>query len=236
MIQIAKTGGKLAASGTWSGNHHYGTGSHYIFIGTVAFVTHNFFHIGGIALCGIMQIYFDTFGFEFIFECRSSGLVLIACNDYSRNIYSKPLQVINTFQGIHIVGNSKIGTDFISLNITGINTHNDVDFVLQLLQQAHLHIGIESRQNPGSMVIIQNFSSAFQIEFIVEPAHPVEYSNRLLLKVFLVIKTNVIRIFHLCCSYCLFQNLINVQNYSNFASHFVPAQRKFQLFAFKYYR
>ena len=76
-----------------------------------------------------MGIYFNIPAFQFINKHSGGRLTAVAGDDHTVNFKTIFAKVVNQAEYIHIVGDSKITTDFISFNVSGINTDNDLGFI-----------------------------------------------------------------------------------------------------------
>ncbi|MPM84185.1 hypothetical protein SDC9_131256 [bioreactor metagenome] len=163
MIKVAQGCGKLPAAGSGSGNHHDGFGGFDVFIGAVSFVAHNQIDVFRITSRRIVQVNFNAFQLEFVLEDYCGGLFFVPGNNNGSYIDAIPFQVVDALQYVHIIGDAEIGPDFASFDISGIHAHNNLYLVFQFLQKTHFNVRSEAGQNPCCMIIIQNFSSEFEV-------------------------------------------------------------------------
>ena len=103
----------------------------------------------------------EVSSFELVLENLGRGLAFEAGDDDAADIDPPIGQVIDQLEGIHIIGDSEIRPDFFAFDIAGKNAKKDIGLVLELLQETHLHIWVEAGQNPGRVIIEQDFPAKF---------------------------------------------------------------------------
>ncbi len=130
-----------------------------------------------------MGINRDAAALELAPEDLGRRLVGVPGDDHASNIQAVLGQVVDELHGIDVIGDPEVGPDFLPLDIAGENAEKDVGPVPELLEQAHLDVRIESRQNPRGVHVEENFSAELKIQLIAEPVDPFEDLGFLLGKV-----------------------------------------------------
>ena len=117
-------------------------------------------------------------------------MFLVPCDDDTADDNPPVFEIIDEFHRICVIGDPEIGPDFLPFDISGIDTENDICMILQLIQQLHLHIGIESGKDATGMIIEKQFTTEFQVQFLIEPMHTFSYLSCLFSQVFLVVESD----------------------------------------------
>jgi hypothetical protein len=100
---------------------------------------------------------------KFVLELHGPRLVLKAGN-HDRPQFDSPVpQVVDQLHGVGIVRDAEISAHLLSLNRAGMDAEEDLRLVLEMRQQPHLHIRIESRQHAGRVVVEQQLTSEFKV-------------------------------------------------------------------------
>ena len=84
------------------------------------------------------------------------------------HIQSPAFKLLHQSLYIDIIGDSKITTYFILLNISCIYNNNDLRTVCQLHQHTQLAVRLKAREHSGCMEIIKQLSTKFQIKLIAK--------------------------------------------------------------------
>ena len=207
MIELAQTGGQLAAAGAGSGDHHQRTGGLDIIISAKTVCADDMCGIIGIAHNVVMVIYPDAHALQTGLECLGHGLVMEAGQHHAGNIQTEAAENIDEADHIPVIGNAQVTADLIFLNIVGVDGNDHLHLVLQLQQHPQLAVRLEAGQYPGCMVIVIQLAAKLQIQLAAELGDPVPDVGRLGLQVFIVIKGNILhrlRLFQknkFCCHY-----------------------------------
>ncbi len=89
-------------------------------------------------------------------------------NDNAAHIESPVPELADQTQDVGVISDSQISAYFISLNVFCGNGDDDLRAVSQLYQHLQLRIRTKTGQDPGSMIIIEELASEFQIQFSSE--------------------------------------------------------------------
>ncbi|OPZ96954.1 MAG: hypothetical protein BWY72_01439 [Bacteroidetes bacterium ADurb.Bin416] len=131
MIEVVQAGGQLTATRTWASNHHNGLGGFDVFVHPVTLVADNEFHISGVTFDGVMGVDFDATLFQAALEGFGSWLVLIPGDDDGCDVDAPFSEIVNGLEGVIVIGNAKISSDFLALDGTGVDAQNDINLVLE---------------------------------------------------------------------------------------------------------
>ena len=168
MVELGKAGSHFAASRSRCGYNNQRTGGFNIFVLAVAFVADNERNVAWITGNGIMQIYTDSQVFQLGFKSHGAGLTGKLCDDNAAYEKASVLKGIHQAQHVKVIGNPQIPSDFIFLYIAGTDNDDDFRMVRKLFQHFQLAVRGESRQNPGSVVVVEKFASELQIQLVIE--------------------------------------------------------------------
>ena len=122
-----------------------------------------------------MGIDLDSTALKLLLEDRRCNLVLIS-RDYDF-IAFEPIggKVIDHLEDIGIIADSEVRADLPLLDITGIDAYDDIQFVLQGLEDLHLVVLIEAREDSRCVFVMQKLSAAFNIEASGRIPDPLKY-------------------------------------------------------------
>src|SRR5690554_1917196 len=122
MVNISKTGGKFATTRSGAGYNYNGFCCFNIWICSITFITYNGINICRISFSRGVEVNFNSSSFQFVLKSFGRWLLLITGYNNCSNFNIPFSEIIYCFQGIHIIGNAKIGSDFFSFNITCMDT------------------------------------------------------------------------------------------------------------------
>ena len=125
MIYLGKAGSHFTASGSGCGDDNQRSGRFDIFVLSVSVIADNQGNVGRIAFDRIMTIHLHTKGFEFLLVSNCGSLVCKMCQADTSDIQSVSAECVNQTKHVHVIGNAKVGTYFVLLNILcGNNDYN----------------------------------------------------------------------------------------------------------------
>ena len=170
MVKLRKAGCHLAAAGAGCGDHHQRTLCLNIIILPEAVLAHNMGNIGRVALDGVVLVYPNPKALQLLF-IRNRACLSTELRQHNA-AYIQPIATerINQPQHIRIIGNAKVSSDLVLLNITCTDNKHNFRLVLQLHQHIDFAVRFKAGQNTRCMVIIKQFSAEFQIELSAELA------------------------------------------------------------------
>jgi len=188
MVELRQAGCQLSAARAGPGNHDKRVGGFNILVGAVAFLADDHVDIRRVALGIAMHAHPDTPMLELIFKHPRGRLIIIARDNHRRNMNAPVLEIVDEFQRVGIIGYTEISPHFAALDIAGIYAQDNIRFFLQILQQAHLHIWIESGQHPGGVIVIEQLAAEFKVQLLTHRLNALENSGGLFTKVYLIVK------------------------------------------------
>ena len=115
-------------------------------------------------------------------------LTCVLRDNHAAHEQVKAFEFVHQTQDVFVVGNAVVAAYLAFLNGVGGHHDNDLGLVLQALQHAHFHVGFETREHAGCVVIIAQFAAKFQIQLTAELVDALADVLRLQLDVFLVIE------------------------------------------------
>ncbi len=123
-------------------------------------------------------------------NAAAARLLLVAGDDDGGHRHSPLLQVVDELHGIGVIGDAEIRPHLLLLDVAGVDAQNDFRSVPELLEEAHLHVGIEPREDPGRVKVEEELPSEFQVELVAEAGHSFPDGGRLFREVFLVVEAD----------------------------------------------
>ena len=189
VVELAQTYSHLAASGAGSGDNHQRTRSLDIVVVPEALVGGNKPHIGRIALDGVMIVS----GNAHAFEARAIGVgahLSVVVRDYDgTNQEPAFLEFLAQTEHVHVVGYPEVITNFVFLYIKRADYNDNLGAVAQLTEHSQLDIRFEPGQHAAGMMVVEELSSEFKIEFVAELSNALLYMFGLNLKIFIVVES-----------------------------------------------
>ena len=122
---------------------------------------------------------------------------------YASYIEAAVLEYVDEAKHIGGVGDAKITTDFVFLNVTGTDHDDDLSLVRELHEHAQLAVRRKTGKNTGSMIIVKKLSAELHVKLVTELIDPFPDVFGLHFQVFVVVKSN----FHLFSFPFFFYNL-----------------------------
>gem|GEM_PF-3800469 len=190
MVDLGKAGRQLSAVGARTGDDDKRLVRLDIFIGPVPGVADDEVDVGRIAAGVAVRVDPDAPALELAPEDFGRGLVVEAGDDDAADGQAVFGEVVDKLQGVDVVGDAEIRPDLFPLDVAGIDAQEDVRPVTELLEQAHLDIGIEPGQNPGGVHVKENLAAEFQIQLVFEAADSIENRRFLFGQVFFVVESD----------------------------------------------
>jgi hypothetical protein len=80
----------------------------------------------------------------------------------------------------------------VSASVTRVDADDDLGLVGQLVQQAHLDVGVEAGQDAGGVVIEDQLAAELQVELVVEASDALQNRFGLLFEVLLVVERHAV--------------------------------------------
>ena len=190
LIKLGEADGHLAASRSGGSYHYQWAGGLDIIILPVALIAYDVGYIGRISGDNVMPVHLDAQLFQTVLEQDRAFLAAELGNDDAAYIEAVLAVYAHQPEHIGVIGDSKIPTYLILLNIFRTYYNDNLGLVGKLLEHPKLAVRLESRKNPGSMVIIEEFAAEFKIKLVVKLIDTLPDMGRLHLKVFFVVKSN----------------------------------------------
>ena len=113
-----------------------------------------------------MKIRCDVVIFEFFGKISRLFLAIIKCDHDGAHINTFGAKKFNEAQNFGFIGNHMVGTNFGLFNSVSIDAKNYFSIFFEFLKEANFKIRQETRQSARGVLIVNQFSAKFQIEFI----------------------------------------------------------------------
>lgn len=95
-------------------------------------------------------------------------------------------------QDIFLVGNTEIGTNFVTLQVFGIDADKDLYFIFDAVKHRDLVVWSESRKDTGGVHVVEKLAAHLQIELPAESFPPLPDVLGLHLDVFFAVEADPI--------------------------------------------
>ena len=171
VVDLRQAGAHLAAVGSGGVHHNQRRVGLDVGIGAVALVAHHPGNVGRIARDGTVSVNRDPSSFQLVAEGLGGGLPFEAGDHNGPHVETVLAQVVDQLEGVGVVGDPEIRPYLAAVDISGIDAENDLGLVGELLQEAHLHIGVEPRQDTRGVVVVQQLAAELQVQLPAHLAH-----------------------------------------------------------------
>ena len=172
LIELGQTHSHLSAARSRSRNRHERPGGRNVVIPSETVLRVDQGHIVRIALDGVVVIGLDTAPLQLDAVVVRAGLTIVVSDDHGADQEAMPLELIMKPQHIHVIRDAQVIADLVPLNVQCAYDNDDFRAVGQLPEHAHLGIRPETRQNPACMIVIEKFTSEFEVKFVSELRNP----------------------------------------------------------------
>ncbi len=129
-------------------------------------------NVVGITFYIIVEVGLDPQACQLLAELSRRRLACILGDDHAADIKASALQGALEAQHVHVIGDAQIAPDLVLFDGVGTDDDDDLGLVLELLQHLELIVGSKTGKDAGSMVVIEELSSEFQIQ-LAEIRHSV---------------------------------------------------------------
>ena len=193
MIELGKAGCHFSASRSRSSDHDQRTRGFNVFIFSITLVTDDQRDIAGITLDIVKGVDFDAKFVQTLLESISCTLTGVLGDGNTSHIQTAVLENIDETKHIRCIGDAKITTDFVFLNVTGTDHDDDLSLIRELHEHAQLAVRCKTGKNTGSMIIVKKLSAELHVKLVPELIDPFTDMFGLHFQIFVVVKSN----FHL---------------------------------------
>jgi len=188
-IELREAHCHLAAAGARGGDDDKGTSGLDVVILAKALVGGYQLDIVWIAVNKVVEIGFDAHAFKAVPELVCGPLSVVVGDDHGTDHEAPVLKLVAEAQSVFVVGDAKVGTHLVLLDVFGTNDDDYLYLVAQLPEHAELGVGLEAWQHSRGMVVVEEFATQFEIQFAVELCYALLDMPRLDAQVFLVVKS-----------------------------------------------
>jgi hypothetical protein len=126
--------------------------------------------------------------FEPAAELVGGGLAVVAGDDDGGDGDVAVVEIVDELHGVGVVGDAEIGAHFAAFDVAGVDAQDDFGLVLELMEQAHLDVGVVAGQDAGGVEVEEELAAEFQEE-LVGGARAFEDAGGLLAQVALVVES-----------------------------------------------
>lgn len=115
-----------------------------------------------------MAVGFDAVTFKSLLELCGSRLSVVVGDDYRANHEPAVLEFASESEYVLVVGDAKVGTFLVLLNVGGTDNNNYFNAVADFLKHAQFAVGHKSWQYAAGVMVVKQFAAKFQIELAVK--------------------------------------------------------------------
>ena len=168
VVKLGKAGCHLSTSWSRGRDHDQRSGSFNIIILSITFVTYNEGSVAWIAGDQVKLVDTDSQLLQTFFEEIGTFLAGVLCDAYASHIQATACKRIHKAENVFVIGDPKIATYFILVNVIGADNNNDLRLIRNLHQHAELAVRFKTRKNTGCMVVVKQFAAEFKIKLVAE--------------------------------------------------------------------
>src|SRR4030042_3832975 len=154
VVELGEARGQLAASGAGTRDDDQSPAGLYVLVGTIALIADDEVNVRGIAPGEAMGVDAYPPALQLVLEYPSRALLFKAGDHDARHLHVPFGQVVDELESVDIVGDAEIPPELPLLDISGVDTEQDVRPVPELLEKPHFDVGIIPGEDAGGVVIV----------------------------------------------------------------------------------
>ena len=164
VIQLREASGELARARTGGSDHDERTGGLDKLVLAIAVVGHDQVDVVRIALDGIVQLGGNAERVQAIAEHIGGGLAGVLGDDHGRDGKAVAAEQVDQAQHILVIGNAKVTTSLVFLDMVCIDCDDDLDIIGNTLEHAKLAVRFKTRQHTARVIVVKQLAAKLQIE------------------------------------------------------------------------
>ena len=164
VIQLREASGELARARAGRRHDDERTGGLDKLVLAIAVVGHDQVDIVRIPLDGIVELGGNAERVQAVAEHIGSGLAGVLGDDHGRDSKAVAAEQVNQAQHILVIGNAKVTTSLVLLDVVRVNGDDDLDVVGYALEHAKLAIRLKTRQHAARVIVVKQLAAKLQIE------------------------------------------------------------------------
>ena len=188
MIDLRQTGAHLPAVGPRGIHDHQGRVGFDERIGAVSIVADDMRNVAGISGDWSVGVDPNAAPFELVSKDLGRGLILVAGDDDGPHLEPAVPHVVDELEGVGIVGDAEVSSDLSPVDVTSVDAEDDLGLTGKLLQEAHLDVGVKTRQHSRRVIVEHQLAAELEVELAAHLAHSLENGLALLGQVTLVVE------------------------------------------------
>ena len=193
VVQLRQAGRHLAGARSRSRHNDEVAAGLHVLVGAVALVRDNALDVRGVA--GDREVAVDADA-ELLEAFLHLGGCLVVVrplgDDDGTDVQATLAELVDLAQNLVVVGGSHVCADLAAREILGINGDDDLHFVGQFAQHAHLVIGRKTRKDARGVHVVDQLAAKLQVELAAEFAASLGDVPRLHLDVLITVKTDAV--------------------------------------------
>ena len=191
VVQLAQTGGHLAAAGARGRHHDEGPRGLDIIVAAQPLVGDDVSHVRGVSGDGIVLVALDPQLAQPLDKGIGRRLAGVLGDDHGAHIEPQIAEHVDEPQHIGVVADAQVAPHLVLLNIAGADGHHDLHVVLQRPQHPDLAVRLEPRQHAGGVVVVKQLAAELQIQLAAKLGPPRRDMLRLQLQVLVVVESDL---------------------------------------------
>ena len=190
MVELAETGGHLAAAGAGRRDDDEGARRLDIIVLAEAVVADDELDI--VRIIGDDEVAVDLQSqlLETELELFRRALAAKMREHHAADVEPAAAERVDQAEGVLVIGDAEVAAALVALDVVRRDDDDDLRVVLHLHEHAHLAVRLEARQDAGGVIIVKELAAEFQIELAAEKVDPLADLFRLHAHVFVVVKTD----------------------------------------------
>ena len=169
VVELAQAGGHLAAAGAGGGDHHQAALGFDIVVLAEALVRDDERDVGGVIRDDVVLVGADAQSLQPLDELVRQHLAPVVGEDHAPDIKADVPEGVDEAQGVLIIGDAQIAPALGALDIVRRDGDDDLRLVLHLQQHLHLAVRLETRQDPGGVIVVKKLAAELQIKLAEMP-------------------------------------------------------------------
>ena len=168
MVELAQAGGQLAAAGAGGSDHHQLPGGLDVVVAAKALGTDYVGGVGGIARNMVVMVYPDAHALQPGLESPGNALAVVAGEHHAGHVQTQIPEHANEADHVPVIGDAQVATDFVFLDVIGVDGNDHLHLLLHLQQHPQLAVRLEAGKHPGGVIVVIQLAAEFQVQLAAE--------------------------------------------------------------------
>ena len=168
VVELRQTHSHLSAARTRSSDDDERTSCLHIVVLAEAFVRVDEGNVLWIAVDGVVIVSLDAETLQTLAVCIGTALAIVVGDHHAAHEEASADELLAQAQNVLVVGDAKVLTHLVLLDVLGTDHNHYLCLVCKLLQHAELAVGHEAREHAACVMVVEELASEFKIELVAK--------------------------------------------------------------------